>query len=141
MLRVGGDRRNGQDVTKTEDAKPSTDEDRRQYPRLRVDDRGVILMDGRMHPLIDCSLGGFLCYLPEEAMPSAGESVEVRLVLSADGSTVGDFDVSAKVVRQAGDAGNVGVRIVEVSGVAAHRFESFLEECRARGRKPLPDEG
>lgn len=125
-------------MTDIDDGAAQSGSDRRQHPRLRVDDRGVVLKDGRMHPLIDCSLGGFLCYLPQEALPPAGEAVEVRLVLSADGTTVGDFDVSARVVRKAGDEGNVGVRIVGVNGVAAHRFESFLEECRQQGTLQRP---
>ena len=112
------------------------DQERRQHPRLPVRERGVVLKDGRMHPLVDCSAGGFFCSLPPEALPPVGQSVDVRLVLTADGETVDDFDVSARIVRHVEPSGHVGARIVEVNGVAAHRFEAFLEECEGEeGRR------
>ena len=121
-------------MAETGDGVVTGDRDRRQHPRLPVRERGVVLKDGRMHPLVDCSLGGFFCLLPPDALPPVGEAVEVRLVLSADGSTVGDFDVSARIVRHTEPSGHVGARIVEVNGVAAHRFEAFLQECRGGQR-------
>ena len=117
-------------MTESDDGTVPFGQERRQHPRLSVRERGVVLKDGRMHPLVDCSLGGFFCSLPPEALPPVGEAVDVRLVLTADGSTVGDFDVSARIVRHVEPSGHVGARIIEVNGVAAHRFAAFLEECR-----------
>ena len=117
-------------MAESSDGTAPVDQDRRRHPRLPVRERGMVLKDGRMHPLMDCSVGGFFCLLPPESLPPVGQSVEVRLVLSADGSTVGDFDVAARIVRHTEPSGHVGARIVEVNGVAAHRFEAYLEECR-----------
>ena len=118
-------------MTEPSDGDAPIDQERRRHQRLPVRERGAVLIDGRLHPLVDCSVGGFFCLLPPESLPPVGQSVEVRLVLTADGSTVGDFDVSARIVRHTEPSGHVGARIVEVNGVAAHRFEAFLEECRS----------
>ncbi len=119
-------------MAESDDGDAAVDLERRRHPRLPVRERGTLLKDGRMHPLVDCSVGGFFCLLPPESLPPVGQSVEVRLVLTADGSTVDDFDVAARIVRHTEPSGHVGARIVEVNGVAAHRFEAFLEECRSR---------
>ena len=106
--------------------------DRRKHLRLKAEDAGVVLADGQLHPLVNWSRGGFLFLFPGDEAPAPGTVLDVRLVVSADGLTVADFDVTAQMLRLNAADGTVAARIRHVTGVAAVRFEGILEECRER---------
>ena len=109
----------------------SPGEERRRHPRLDALETGVIMLDGKLHPLVDWSIGGFLCVMPRSRWPSPGALVDVRLIVSTDGQTVSDFDLSAEWLRLNAEDGTLAARIEALHGIAAGRFESFYEECRA----------
>lgn len=91
------------------------------------------MLDGRLHPLLDWSPGGFLCALPVSRPPELGAPFDARLIVSADGLTVSDFDVGAALLRFNAEDGTIAARIDTLHGIAAARFEIFFEECRALG--------
>lgn len=106
--------------------------ERRRHPRLDAADSGVVLLDGRLHTLVNWSPGGLLCVLPQTSATSPGSIVDLRLVVSADGQTVSDFDVTTRLLRFDPELGAAAAVIDSINGVAAGRFDTFFDECLLR---------
>ena len=117
---------------------PAPSSERRRHPRLEALETGVVMVEGRLHRLVDWSPGGFLCAMPVGSAPAPGSRLDVRLIVSADGRTVCDFDVGAQLVRLNAEDGTIAARIDTLHGVAAARFEAFFDEVRD-GRPPPAD--
>ena len=100
------------------------------------------MVDGLLHPLVDWCPGGFLCAMPVGRTLPLGTQLDVRLIVSSDGVTVSDFDISAELLRFNEPDGTVAARIDTLHGVAAARFEAFFNECRQSvGRPDDEDKG